>query len=98
MAENQDHPGGKVPVLGEAVAGTGRPVLREAVQVGPAVAPEIIEDLHNELVGKVRAMAEAMLHTAIRDAEAAMVEQLSVRLESELPEMIREILEQRLAP
>ena len=43
-------------------------------------------------------MAEAMLHTAIRDAEAAMVEQLSVRLESELPEMIREILEQRLAP
>ena len=98
MAEETENQGDRIPVLGEAVAGTGRPVLREAVAVGPAVPPEIIEDLHNELVGKVRAMAEAMLHTAIRDAEAAMVEQLSVRLESELPEMIREILEQRLAP
>jgi hypothetical protein len=98
LAEDEQGAGGRIPVLGEAVAGTGRPVLKEAVQVGPTVAPEIIEDLHNELVGKVRAMAEAMLHTAIRDAEAAMVEQLSVRLESELPEMIREILEQRLAP
>ena len=98
MTEETENQGDRIPVLGEAVAGTGRPVLREAVAVGPAVPPEIIEDLHNELVGKVRAMAEAMLHTAIRDAEAAMVEQLSVRLESELPEMIREILEQRLAP
>ncbi len=98
MAESPEDSGGKIPVLGEAVAGTGRPVLQDAVPVDVAVAPEVIEDLHNELVGKVRAMAEAMLHTAIRDAEAAMVEQLSVRLESELPEMIREILEQRLAP
>jgi hypothetical protein len=98
VAEDPGEHGGKIPVLGEAVAGTGRPVLKKAVQVGPAVAPEVIEDLHNELVGKVRSMAEAMLHTAIRDAEAAMVEQLSLRLESELPEMIREILQQRLAP
>ena len=97
MNESSDEEAGKIPVLGEAVAGTGRPVLKDAV-AGPAVPPEILEDLHSELVAKPRAMAEEMLHTAIREAEAAMFEQLSLRLESELPDMVREILNQRLAP
>lgn len=95
MSETPDNDTGGIPVLGEAVAGTGRPVLKDAV-AAPAVSPEVLEDLHSELVAKTRAMAEEMLHTAIQEAEAAMFEQLSLRLESELPDMVREILAKRL--
>jgi hypothetical protein len=95
MADEKDSADAPLPVLGEAVEGTGRPVLTAAVEE-PLASPELLADLQNELVAKTRAMAEEMLHTALREAEAAVFEQLSVRLSEELPEMVREVLAQRL--
>lgn len=74
------------------------PTLTDAVafeQAGPS--EETIAELHTDLTVRILDLADELLHDASREVEAVLFERVRDRLRAVLPELIDEILRERLA-
>ncbi|MEJ2516080.1 MAG: hypothetical protein P8080_12215 [Gammaproteobacteria bacterium] len=91
---------GIVPILlkqAESGDEQGPPVLRDVV--GPAarhLSDAELAELKAELVAVAWEVVLDLLHSAVREMEAALFEQVSARLREELPEIVDKALRNHL--
>jgi len=64
----------------------------------PRITAEEIDAVQAELTAMTRDLADRLLDHAMRDMEAALVEQVSNRLREELPALIEKVLREHLEP
>ncbi len=99
MSSDDDIARPEVPILDDPVTAVPRdiPVLQDAEEPPP---PRITEDqlasVQAELTSLTRDLADRLLDHAMRDMEAALVEQVSNRLREELPALIERVLRENL--
>lgn len=80
------------------------PVLTEEIGEGPEAADEplardteaLIAELQTQLASSTFALTDEILRKAFAEMEASVFEQITGRLRRELPEMIDELLRERL--
>lgn len=89
----------EIPVLTEVADAEPEPA-RHSFQV---LSPESIEldgdrlaELEAELVTRTHDLADQLIHSAFEQMEAAMFEEVSNRLKSELPDLIDKLLREYL--
>jgi hypothetical protein len=82
-----------------AVDPGGVPVLQDAeAPPQPQITEEQLVSMQAELTTLTRDLADRLLDHAMRDMEAALVEQVSNRLREELPALIERVLRENLEP
>lgn len=75
------------------------PVLMDAEPPPePRITEEDLASVQAELTTLTRDLTDRLLDHAMRDMEAALVEQVSNRLREELPELIERVLREHLEP
>jgi hypothetical protein len=75
------------------------PVLQDAeAPPQPQITEEQLVSMQAELTTLTRDLADRLLDHAMRDMEAALVEQVSNRLREELPALIERVLRENLEP
>ena len=91
---------GIVPVLVKKIAAdepAGPPVLRTVAGTGPRhLSDHEFAALKAELVAVAWEVVLDLLHSAVREVEAALFEQVSARLKEELPEIVDKALKNHL--
>lgn len=89
-----------IPVLVKAVEDTPAgepPVLRSVAVAGPRqLSDHELAALKAELVAVAWEVVLDLLHSAVREVEAALFEQVSARLRDELPEIVDRALRNHL--
>lgn len=101
MSSAQDKGGPTPPILENPVEyETGEvPVLTEAESPPqPRITEKHLASVQAELATLTRDLTDRLLDHAMRDMEAALVEQVSNRLREELPELIERVLREHLEP
>jgi hypothetical protein len=78
-----------IPVLTEAVEDAGRAPF-------PTQADTLIAELQTHLAASAFALTEQLLHSALAEMEAAVYEQVTLKLREELPELIDGVLRRHL--
>lgn len=75
------------------------PVLMDAEpSPEPGITEQDLASVQAELTTLTRDLTDRLLDHAMRDMEAALVEQVSNRLREELPELIARVLREHLEP
>jgi hypothetical protein len=74
------------------------PILTEAVErpAGETDRETLIAELQTQLAASTFALTEDVMRTAFAEMEASIFEQITGRLRRELPEMIDNLLRERL--
>ena len=74
------------------------PTLTDVVELEPAatVTPEQLAQVQAELTARVSRLAEELMHEAVRDVEALLFERVLDRLRARLPELVDQVLKDRL--
>lgn len=89
-----------VPVLVKQAAGDsgdGPPVLKDVAVPAPRhLSDHELAALKAELVAVAWEVVLDLLHSAVREVEAALFEQVSARLRDELPEIVERALRNHL--
>ncbi len=101
MSPGDDRSRPEVPILENPVASDPGdvPVLLEAeAPPQPRITAEQLGSVQAELTALTRELADRLLDHAMRDMEAALVEQVSNRLREELPVLIETVLRENLEP
>lgn len=100
MSQNGNSASGAIPVLvktAEDAAGEAPPVLRSVAIAGPRqLSDHELAALKAELVAVAWEVVLDLLHSAVREVEAALFEQVSARLRDELPEIVDRALRNHL--
>lgn len=74
------------------------PTLTDIVALEQAgLSEETIAELHTDLTVRILDLADELLHDASREVEAVLFERVRDRLRAVLPELIDDILRERLA-
>jgi hypothetical protein len=91
---------GIIPVLVKAAedgAKDAPPVLKDLAGPGPRhLSDHELAALKAELVAVAWEVVVELLHSAVREVEAALFEQVSARLRDELPEIVEKALRNHL--
>lgn len=91
---------GIVPVLvkaAETEAKDAAPVLKDVAGPGPRhLSDHELAALKAELVAVAWEVVVELLHSAVKEVEAALFEQVSARLREELPEIVERALRNHL--
>jgi hypothetical protein len=91
---------GIIPVLvkkAETDAPPGPPVLKDVAGHGPRhLSDHELAALKAELVAVAWEVVLDLLHSAVREVEAALFEQVSAKLREELPEIVEKALRNHL--
>jgi len=101
VTTDNDKAGSEAPVLDNPVTDDPGdvPVLLEMeTPPQPHFTEEQLVSLQSELATLTRDLADRLLDHAMRDMEAALVEQVSNRLREELPALIERVLRENLEP
>lgn len=100
MSENGKPVSGAIPVLvkaAEDAPGGEPPVLRSVAVAGPRqLSDHELAALKAELVAVAWEVVLDLLHSAVREVEAALFEQVSARLRDELPDIVDRALRNHL--
>ncbi|HKK02765.1 MAG TPA: hypothetical protein VKA17_02470 [Gammaproteobacteria bacterium] len=100
MSEHDNPGSGALPVLvktAEGPSGGEPPVLRSVAVPGPRqLSDHELAALKAELVAVAWEVVLDLLHSAVREVEAALFEQVSARLRDELPEIVDRALRNHL--
>jgi hypothetical protein len=105
--QRKDKAAKRIPVLTETVdlsvpvevhAGAGHQIVDPAspVDADQEIDPQVLEDLRSTLATQTIDLASQLLHGAVREMEAALLEQVLDRLREKLPMLIDEVLNQQL--
>jgi hypothetical protein len=87
-----------IPVLTEALSAEEIAELEGAIVAAPnyEISEEQLGEMRADLAARTYGLADQLVHTAFRDLEAALFEQVSNRLREELPELIERVLDDHL--
>lgn len=100
MSENGKPSSGAIPVLvktAESATTEAPPVLRSVAIAAPRqLSDHELAALKAELVAVAWEVVLDLLHSAVREVEAALFEQVSARLRDELPEIVDRALRNHL--
>ena len=74
------------------------PTLTDVVELesAPTLTPEQLTQVQAELTARVSRLAEELMHEAVRDVEALLFERVLDRLRAHLPELVDQVLKDRL--
>lgn len=67
------------------------PVLTEVVAPGP-ISEMLLESVQAELTARILKLSEELVHNAVREMEAVLLERVCDRLRAQLPQIIDEAL------
>ncbi|MGW8370138.1 MAG: hypothetical protein ACWGPN_15845 [Gammaproteobacteria bacterium] len=83
-----------IPVLTEALSPEEIAELERAAAPTPVfeITEEQLTELRADLLSRTYDLADQLVHTAFRDMEAALFEQVSNRLREQLPELFERVL------
>ena len=83
-----------IPVLTEALSAEEIAELEggDAAEPRYEISEEQLGEMRADLAARTHDLADQLVHTAFRDMEAALFEQVSTRLRAELPELIERVL------
>lgn len=100
MSGSDEQKPGSVPVLRQRAAkdaAPGPPVLKSVAVAAPSqISDHELAALKAELVAVAWEVVVDLLHSAVREVEAALFEQVSSRLRDELPEIVERALRNHL--
>ncbi len=74
------------------------PTLTDVVEMESAatLTPEQLAQVQAELTARVARLTEELMHEAVRDVEALLFERVLDRLRARLPELVDQVLKDRL--
>ena len=72
------------------------PVLTEAVGQGPATPRVNLEAAQHAIVDETLKLADALLHQAMKEMEANLLERVLDRLKAQLPELVEKALREQV--